>query len=201
MALDQLTPLLLDYRYWVIFPLACLEGPLIAFIVGSLVAIGLFDPVAAFFVLLAGDLLPDVGYYLIGYYGQRTQAVSRRVAGLKAAGFSAKAVLVLWRRRGFRMMVLAKLAYGLSTALLISAGLSRLSLTRFVLYALPVSVIQYGLCMGAGYYLGASLSVSASLLGAIQIGGLAVVVMAVLQWLLRRWWRKRMVPSLPSHEQ
>lgn len=200
MTLDQLTLLLLEYRYWVLFPLACIEGPLVAFVVGSLVAVKFFNLFGAFAILLAGDVIPDVAYYLIGHYGQKSERVTRKVAKLKGAGFSAHSLLVLWRRRGFRMMVLSKLAYGLSTALLISAGLSRMPFSRFILYAFPVSVLQYGLCLAGGYYLGATLSVSTSVLEAVQIGALALAVMALLQFGLRRWWSKRMVPSLPSDE-
>ncbi len=60
LALPNVGHLIVAYRYWIIFPLACLEGPLVAFAVGSLTARGAFDIFAAFAVLMLGDLVPDV---------------------------------------------------------------------------------------------------------------------------------------------
>lgn len=198
--MHSLSQVLLDYRYWVIFPLACLEGPLIAFLVGSLVALGVFSLIPAFAILVAGDIIPDLIYYLIGHFGQKNQKIAAKVGKLKAAGLSMRALNALWRRYTLRMMVLGKLAYGLSTPLLISAGLSRMPVARFLLYAVPVSMLQYALCLAVGYFVGTTFTVSASVLAYVQVAALAVMIVAGLHFGLRRWLSKRLLPVLPPDE-
>jgi membrane protein DedA with SNARE-associated domain len=58
------------------------------------------------------------------------------------------------------MMVLSKQAYGLSTPLLVSAGLVNMPYVRFIAYAFPVTLIQYAVFLAIGYYLGYSYDVA-----------------------------------------
>jgi membrane protein DedA with SNARE-associated domain len=141
--------LILEYRYWIILPLACLEGPLVAFVVGALAARDLFDIESAFVLLMLGDLLPDFTCFLIGQRAARSGSVGRWLQRHRI-GRSTQVVNGLWRDHGLKTMVISKLSYGLSTPLLMTAGMAGLPIWKFAAYALPVSLLQYAAFLTLG---------------------------------------------------
>ena len=175
----RIVHLVLEYRYWVIFPLACIEGPLIAFLVGALAARDLFDIEFTFWLLLLGDIVPDFCCFLAGHYAARSVFFSRIVERTRI-GFPVRAVTALWGRHSVKTMVIGKLSYGLSMPFLVSAGLSELSLWKFCSCAIPVSILQYSLFLTSGYYLGSHMNKVASVWHYSQIVMAAVLVLATL---------------------
>jgi membrane protein DedA with SNARE-associated domain len=63
---------------------------------------------------------------------------------------------MMWREHAGKTMFLGKLAYGLSQFFLMSAGLVKMPFRKFMVYALPVTLFQFSVLMGIGYYLGGS---------------------------------------------
>jgi len=149
-----LTHLLIAYRYWLLFPLACIEGPLVALVAGVLIALGYFNPLLAYVILLFGDLIPDTIYYFIGRYGGWKSLIKRYGSKIGITDEHTEKVSILWKTHGVRTMWMGKLSYGLSIPFLISAGLVGMPLKRFLQYAIPVTLFQYGVLMALGYYLG-----------------------------------------------
>src|SRR5665213_2027231 len=72
LSLAKIVPFFTKYGYWVIFPVATVEGPVISAVAGFLSASGVFNPFVAYLVLCASDLLGDLIYYFIGYFGRLT---------------------------------------------------------------------------------------------------------------------------------
>mgnify|MGYP001589607689 FL=1 len=60
MSIDSILPLIQNYGYWILFPLALFEGPITAFIAGTFVALGYFNFFLAFRFVILGELIPDV---------------------------------------------------------------------------------------------------------------------------------------------
>src|SRR3989338_9998595 len=114
--------LIIQYRYFILFPLAALEGPVVAFAVGFLVSLGYFNPLLSYSILLLGDLIPDSICYYIGRHGERRALISRY--GLKIGITEERFAVIkhLWHEHGFKTMFFSKLAYGFSTIFLIAAG-------------------------------------------------------------------------------
>src|SRR5882724_9313264 len=63
---------ILAYRYWVILPLAIVEGPVIMLFCGFIVRIGGLALIPTYFLLMTGDFIGDVLWYGIGRYGARS---------------------------------------------------------------------------------------------------------------------------------
>ena len=154
--MDTLLQLIAEYRYWILFPLACFEGPITGFVVGTLVAFGSFDGVPAFGLLIMGDVLPDISYYFLGRYGEKGTLVKRALGSIGVSEEHFGVIRDLWHTHTGKTMFFSKLAYGLSTPFLISAGFTKLEFKKFLLYALPVTLAQYSILMGLGYYFGAA---------------------------------------------
>ncbi len=92
---SQIWLLICAYKYWIIAPLACIEGPMVAIIAGALVARGLFDVEVIFALLLLGDIIPDFGCYLVGYCAWRGRMFRRPAETLRTGRATKAAVGVL----------------------------------------------------------------------------------------------------------
>ncbi len=143
---------LLTYRYWVLAPLALIEGPLVALGCGVAGSLGFINPLIAWGILVVGDLIPDLMYYAIGKHGSEAAFLTRWKI-LRNIRDNLASLSDLWHRHGLLMMINTKLAYGLSAPLIVSAGIVKLPPSTFVRYSLAVSGPFLALLMAAGYYL------------------------------------------------
>ncbi len=187
--------LLEQYRYLILFPLACFEGPILAFIAGSLVPLGYFHLVPLFLVLIAGDVVPDVTYYFIGRFGGRTEFVKRHSAKVGLNGDRLETIKRLWFTHTHKTMLVSKFAYGLSTPLLITAGLVHLPFRRFWTSSLPLSAAQFAFLLALGYFFGGYFSEVEDTLTRVQLLIAAVVVVGGVYYLITRSVRAEFLKS------
>jgi len=145
--------LLTKYGYYILFPLAAIEGPIVSLAVGFLIYLGYFQFLPAYTLLLLGDLIPDTIYYYVGRFGNKRKIIEKYGSHLNL-------IEKLWQEHGKKTMFLSKLAYGLSIPFLISAGLVKMPFRRFIFYAFPVTLFQYGVIMMLGYFLGHSYQIA-----------------------------------------
>ena len=183
--------LILFYRYWILFPLACFEGPILAFVVGALCALGYFDVLPAYGVLLLGDLVPDIAYYFIGRFGERSAFITRYSQKIRIKKEHVDVIRRFWLEHPWKTMLFSKLAYGLSTALLISAGVAGLPFKKFFASAFPITLAQYGLFLFLGYYFSNSFRVVSHSLFGVGILVAGVIIVAVAYYFFGTYVRRR----------
>ena len=194
--MEGLLHLILVYRYWILFPIACIEGPITGFVVGTLVALGYFNVFGAYLLLVFGDIVPDTAYYLLGRYGERATLITKYLGKVGIGEEQLEVVRRLWHVHTGKTMFFSKLAYGLSTPFLISAGFLRVEPKRFFQYALPVTFGQYAILMALGYFFGASYyQVITESFDGIGIVIAAVVVVGVLYFLFTRFMRRKLLQT------
>lgn len=156
MSVDFITQILLDYRYWILIPLSLIEGPVVAFVAGTLAAIGYFN----IYILAVLFFIRDVGldgvYYAIGHFGGRTAFAERMLTKIGVTDDHLEKVRLLWVRRPGMTMLIGKLSYGIASAFIVVAGMVKMPLRIFFTYGSLVAVLQYGTLLVAGYFLGAS---------------------------------------------
>ena len=126
--------------------------------------------------MLLGDILPDVSYYFLGRYGEKRMFVKKALASIGVSDKHFGVIRELWHEHTGKTMFFSKLAYGLSTPFLISAGFTRLEFKKFILYALPVTFLQYTVLMVLGYYFGAAYYTAFK----HSFNGIGIVLAAVL---------------------
>ena len=192
---DHLTQLILTYKYWIIIPLSFLEGPVIAFVVGTLSALGYFNPWVAVWIFFAKDMIMDGFFYFLGRYAKGAGFVRRLLAKGGLLTDSTETFRAQWDRHAFRTMFVVKLPHGFSSAFLAMSGLIEAPMGRFFAYAAIIAVIQYVLIFALGYYFGAFLGLSSDFITKLQYGltGLFFVIGAyvLLMWYLRRRFGNR----------
>jgi membrane protein DedA with SNARE-associated domain len=152
MTVDTISHLLLTYRYWILIPLAIIEGPALAIFVGIFVKLGYLSFIPGLIVMIFGDFIPDSLYYYIGRFGQDWKIFKKISKKLDDESL----IINLWRNHAVKTLFMSKLAFGLAPALLATAGVAKVPYKFFVKYALIISIVQYSVFISVGYWIGYS---------------------------------------------
>lgn len=153
---QELLIILGQYKYWLIFPVAVIEGPIITVISGFLSHLGVLNFFGTYFLLLLGDVTGDVLHYSIGRYWQRSPFIKKHGHFL---GYSDKVEDFLkshFERHKIKTLVVAKFSYGLGTAVKIAAGISKINFFDYIRINLIGSVPKILLLYLIGFYMGSS---------------------------------------------
>jgi len=179
--LAVVTEILQVYGLWLLLPLAILEGPVVSVLAGWFSALGLFDVWAAFAVMLAGDVLGDLLFYLMGRRGMAFLSRGwRRRLGLSAGRVGA--MVRHFRDHGFKTLVIAKLTHAAGAAALVAAGAARMPLLPFVLANVVAAVPKVAALMALGWVFGAAIERVEGWLARFTLVGLVVVVLGLALW-------------------
>ena len=185
--------LLTKYGYFILFPLAVIEGPVVSLLVGFLMYLGYFQFFPALAVLVLGDVVPDVFYYYIGRFGNGKKLIEKY-------GTHLNLIEKLWQEHGKKTMFFSKIAYGLSTPLLISAGLVKMPLRRFVSYTIPISITLYTVIIIIGYYLGSSYQLAAKYINYAEIIIAIFFVIFIAAYVFSAKYARRQIEKMEKEE-
>ncbi len=187
-----ITHLLVEYRYWILIPLAFLEGPVVAFAAGVLASLGYFRLYELFVLFIARDLIMDSAYLMAGHLGRQSYAVRKVIAWLRLQPTELDLLRARLHKHPFRSIVVAKLSYGIASTVIVSFGVLGLQYTRFITRAVCVTVLQYSILLMLGYYYSASLSSGVTdVLKIVEYIMAGVVVVAVSYYVFTRIMRSR----------
>jgi membrane protein DedA with SNARE-associated domain len=192
---NAITELILNYRYWILIPLSFAEGPIIAFIAGTLASVGYFNVyvLGAFFI--ARDIIVDLAMYAVGYWGSKTKFFEKVMRRFKITTREMEDVEHLWNKNAGKTMFFSKLSYGVAAAFVMLAGVVEMPLKKFIFYGALVACAQYGVLLVLGYTLGTSFGGSVSrILDHIQYvlagGALILTSVYVFKWYMRKKLRQ-----------
>jgi membrane protein DedA with SNARE-associated domain len=191
MSIQTISNLILEYRYWILIPLALIEGPIVAFIAGTLAAVGYFD----LYVLLGLFFVRDVGldgvYYMIGHYGGKTAFIKRMLSKIGVTGDDLEQVRTLWEKHPAKTMFIGKLSYGIAQIFIVAAGTVKMRLSIFFKYGSIVAIAQFWTLILLGYFFGVSFGGKISnVLQNLQyiLLGLGIVIAGyyIISWRMRK---------------
>ena len=194
MPLDSITHIVIEYRYWILVPLSFLEGPVVAFVAGTLAAAGYFNIYLLALLFFIRDVGLDGAYYAIGYYGATTSMAKRLMKKLGITEDHLAEVGEMWKHHPGKTMFLGKLSYGIASAFIVVAGVVKMPLRLFFGYGVLVVVTQYGTLLLLGYFFGNALGGNITkILENVQyaIGGLTLVI--GLYYIGSRYMRSRFI--------
>lgn len=169
----QLAPLVSQYGYAVLFPIAVLEGPAVTMVAGGLVASGQFDGVTVALMLIAADLIGDALYYSLGRWGH-TPFLERleTILGLTHERF--RPLEDGFRRHDWKLLLIGK-TQPFGSLILYFAGATRMPVGRFVLLNLLATAPKVLFFEGVGYFVGSSITRSMRYL---DYGAVAMLALA-----------------------
>jgi membrane protein DedA with SNARE-associated domain len=188
----SVTQLIIEYRYWILIPLSFIEGPIVAFIAGTLASVGYFNVYLLAVLFLVRDVAVDLLMYAIGFYGGRTAFAHRM---LKRFGVDDKEfadIKLLWNKHAFSTMFFSKLSYGVAAAFIMIAGMVEMPLKKFVTYAFLIAVAHYGVLLFVGYYFGNTFGSIEGILTNIQYVILGAAIVFTVYFLFKRYINKKM---------
>jgi membrane-associated protein len=201
---DLITELILQYRYWILIPLTFIEGPVVAFVAGTLASAGIFNLYFLAVLFFVRDVGLDIAYYAIGHFGGRTAFTRRMMVKIGITEDHLEEIRLLWERRPGWTMFIGKLSYGIASAFIVVAGMVKMPFSLFLKYGILVAILQYGILLLAGYFLGESLGGSIThILNNIQytIAAVAIAISAyyIFSWYMRKKFLKadKEVEDLP----
>jgi membrane protein DedA with SNARE-associated domain len=172
-----------------------IEGPVVTAAAAFAAALGLLDVWAVFLLSILGNLIPDVIFYALGYWG-RERLIDKyghyfgftREKALKLEG--------MIERHAGKSLVAIKLIPFLATPGLIIAGASRMNLKKYVAWSIAITVPSSLLYLLVGYYSGAAYG---RLVHYLNIGGYiiagAIIVFLLVGYLQKKFgedWERRM---------
>lgn len=153
MILDTVVPLLIEYRYLVMLPLIPIAQPIVGIATGVLIRLGFMEFPLVYPVIVGVTLLGDATWYAVGYrYGERFLLRFGRFFGLSLGHISA--VQNAFHGHTAPILLLSKILNGggFSIAVLFSAGMSRISFRKYMIYNVIGECIWSAMMIAVGYF-------------------------------------------------
>jgi membrane protein DedA with SNARE-associated domain len=152
---------------------------------------GHYGLVAAIAWATAGSLVGALVLYCAGARlgAERLEALAERIPLLHAR--DVERAMEWFDRHGRTAVLLGRLVPGVRSLISIPAGVNRMPLLQFAGYTTAGSLLWNGLLIGAGYELGAQWHVVEARAGEISNVAYALLGLAVVWFVVRRWRRGR----------
>ncbi len=189
MSSADLLILIQNYSYFLIFPAAIIEGPIITIISGFLAHLGYLSFSLAYLTLLLSDTTGCTLYYLAGRYWRNLVWVKKRLSRWGYSENSEKFLEDHFRKHKIKTIIIAKFSHGLGWMVHLSAGVAKVNFLEFVFFNIISAIPKTLILMLVGFYLGNSLEKIDSYLSFIWIAGIFVVLFIILYLLINKYVR------------
>ena len=153
--MDSIIALLLSTKYPLLFTGSFIEGSVVMMGAGLLWHLGVVDFWPAYIALLLGDILADIMWYAIGYFG------ARKFVERWGHHFNMTPDVLTKLERRFNtyhtwILIISKLTmgFGFAVATLMTAGMMRVPLFRYIVINLFGGFVWVYALMCVGYYFG-----------------------------------------------
>jgi len=144
--------LLIKFKYLILVPIAILEGPFAAIIVGFLASSGVFNLFAVYGILVLGDMIGDSFYYALGRLSGSSVVKHGRHFGITPKKLeNAKQYFTVYHHRA---LIISKLAYGVGLSGLVAAGVLKISYKKFIKTCALIALIQSAFLLLIGFIFG-----------------------------------------------
>lgn len=150
----ELIAILEQYKYWIIFPIAIFEGPIIIIISGFLVSLGYLNGVIAYVVVVIADLIGDSLYYSIGKYWGRSAFIKKIGKFVGYDESSEKFLEDHFEKHKVKTFLIGKVTHGLGGSVQIASGIAKVSYGEFLWLSLVGTVPKALALIFIGYFLG-----------------------------------------------
>ena len=141
--------------YGIIIFVAFVEGPLLGMICGLLIRLGDFHFIPIYFALMAGDLIGDTFWYIIGYHFAGP-FLSRFGEYFSITEEGVAAVEKIFHKHQDWILLLSKVTMGLGFALvtLVTAGIVKIPFKRYIFLNFIGQFFWTAFLLVVGYFLG-----------------------------------------------
>ncbi len=190
MNLTDILHILILFGYPLIFAITIFEGPIVTVIASFLASLGYFNVYIIFVIVVCADLVGDVLWYLVGYFG-RKHFIERYGHYI---GITTERIIKMERHfssHAGKTIFLAKITHAIGLPFIIAAGMARVRFKTFFSYSLWATLPKSLLFVVLGYYVGTSYQKINTVLKDFTIAVIMLaVVFGVLYYLHRKYLEK-----------
>jgi membrane protein DedA with SNARE-associated domain len=190
----HLLALLTRYEYFLVFPLAVVEGPIVTVLAGFLAATSVFEFSSAYVTVVVADLVGDCAYYAAGRWGAR-RFIGRWGRYIHLRDERMGLLTAHFERHSTKTLALGKLAQGVGPVVLVTAGVIRMPLGRFILVSLVLTVPKSLLFILIGYYFGHAYTRINSYVNSVGLFTVLAVVLVLFMYGVPRLLRQYFSPA------
>lgn len=144
--------LLTTYGYAFLFPLSIFEGPILTVIGGFLSTMGIMNAFAVYLVVVAGDVVGDLIFYIVG----RTGGVwFHQVSSFfRITPEKIEQATRFFNTHSKKALVFSKVFHGVGVAGLLAAGMLKVRYKQYLLVCGAVSIVQSAILLLLGVFFG-----------------------------------------------
>ncbi len=141
--------------YAVLVVVSFIEGPILALVCGALIKAGVLPLLYPYLALMAGDLIGDVFWYSLGYYGG-SRFVDRFGRYFSISRDQVNMIEDFFHRHTKKILIISKMTMGFGFALvtLFTAGLVRIPFKQYILLNAVGQFFWTAFLMSIGYVFG-----------------------------------------------
>ena len=194
---------LIAQGYIALFFIAVFEGPLITLLGGFFSSMGVFNIYIAYIVILLADTLGDIIAYMIGYMGRNKLAV-RILGWFKIEEDKLLGLDNFFKRHGGKSIFLSKFITGAGSWTLISAGMAKVKLRRYLKFSISAGILKTAVYLGVGYFFGNMYKVLIKWMNMASAIVIIVILLILLILITKNYFKKkfksfsRSSPKLPK---
>jgi membrane protein DedA with SNARE-associated domain len=181
LALPQMLPWLIQYRYLLLFPIVVVEGPIICVIAGLLVSLGYLDFPLTYGLAVTADLVGDTLYYLTGRYGAN-RVMDRWGKYLGVPWDQIEKLKRHFQQHVGKTLLLGKLTQGAGGLILVAAGAAKVPSPIFLWFNLLGTLPKSLVLLLVGFYFGHAYRRINGYLNVLALITIGVVVFAGLAY-------------------
>lgn len=153
--LENIIQLIIYYKYLIIIPAAVVQGPIISFISGFLVRLGLLGFFYTYICLMVGELIGDVAWYWVGRrwgmifikkFGKYVSVTEKNIAMVKN----------MFDKHHAKILIISKLTtgFGFAPVVLFTAGMTKVPFLRYMTLNFFGQFIWTAMLMSLGFFIG-----------------------------------------------
>ncbi len=186
----QIIAWLTAYKYFFLFPVAVIEGPIVTVIAGFLSSLGHLNIFIAYIVIVVADIIGDAMYYAFGYYG-RQKFIERWGHYLGITMERVERLEKHFSKHTGKTLIIGKLSHTIGGVVLVAAGMAKVPFWKFIWYNFIPTLPKSLVLLLIGFYFGATYAKINNYLDYTVIGTIATaIVFTTTYFVIRRVSKK-----------
>ncbi len=150
--------LLLNYTYWILLPLAIIEGPVVTLVAGFLASLGFLNVYLVYPIVLIGDIIGDTLFYFFGKhgtfgmvhkYGRWFGLTESRLVSVQQKYFTDHSSL-------WKIITLSKITQAPSAVVLFLCGMMHVDFKKYAVITVINNIFKTLTLLLLGYFFGLS---------------------------------------------
>jgi membrane protein DedA with SNARE-associated domain len=190
--------LLLQYGYFLLFPIAVIEGPIAAIVAGALVASGALNLYVVILVLVFADLVGDLLYYSLGRWGH-VRFLENLIEKIGITNERLEPLTHNFKKNSRKLLLIGK-TQGLGSIILYFAGVAKMPLPRFIGWNLVGTLPKVIIFVTVGYFFGQSLIQSQHAIDYFTLSSFGIALVLIVFYFAAKWFLETKIGSYKDSE-